>query len=428
METENTNKVIAFSYEDVNLKASTTMPMCSGAYATVNIRPAPNYNGGFGFDWLRFGDTNLSGDVDYKNIMGWTDINGNNHYDASKYGQLKDSFEKVPHPSLENENYYVPIMTLEKNTTAKLSLQVMYNLASPKIKIKYDTTYFKLDKEELDFTNETVQGSSFIQGAKKMELEVTSLSNRSKTSYIDFHLDDNNETFAGRVKIIPNNNSKELEVIFIQVKTRLNVVENVKQGSVYTSEVNHAKNVFSQSHVNFSHKMGEIDLTDDKTLESFSEYRDGQKVLKLKTSRNATTNIFDYLESKVDYTSVAPYYRVYLLDEAFYDPDSSDYIWGRAKDLNSRVVGLFSAPHHLLQSKRPSALLVHELLHAEGLRHSFDAGSKFSYIRNKTNNILDYSYQEGKSAIETWQWQWAKINPSLASFVKPSVNVLNQST
>ena len=56
--------------------------------------------------------------------------------------------------------------------------------------------------------------------------------------------------------------------------------------------------------------------------------------------------------------------------------------------------------------------MVHELLHAMGIEHTFDNNSKFTFEQNTTDNIMDYSHQVGIDRISTFKWQWqiAKSN------------------
>ena len=57
----------------------------------------------------------------------------------------------------------------------------------------------------------------------------------------------------------------------------------------------------------------------------------------------------------------------------------------------------------------------HELLHALGLYHSFSHRNKHTFLKNKTDNIMDYSDvgPEKIPVIATWQFQWNILHENL---------------
>lgn len=57
------------------------------ASLTVEFRPHNNWTGEFSFDWIRLGDTGLSGDTFYKNIVGKNRDAAGNISQTTNYGK-----------------------------------------------------------------------------------------------------------------------------------------------------------------------------------------------------------------------------------------------------------------------------------------------------------------------------------------------------
>lgn len=53
----------------------------------------------------------------------------------------------------------------------------------------------------------------------------------------------------------------------------------------------------------------------------------------------------------------------------------------------------------------PTAIM-HEIMHALGLNHTFSAKAKHTFTAKKTKNYMDYS----GSKEFTWKWQWSKLH------------------
>jgi hypothetical protein len=62
--------------------------------------------------------------------------------------------------------------------------------------------------------------------------------------------------------------------------------------------------------------------------------------------------------------------------------------------------------------------IAHELFHAMGLRHSFtnseaDSNAKYTYKATMTNNLMDYSHLKYEKRMLTFYWQWKILNGSV---------------
>ena len=65
---------------------------------------------------------------------------------------------------------------------------------------------------------------------------------------------------------------------------------------------------------------------------------------------------------------------------------------------------------------KSDATVTHELLHAIGLKHTFDDKAAYGYEKGKTYNIMDYSHLSKygkKKRNHIWLWQMKILNPKL---------------
>jgi len=94
------------------------------------------------------------------------------------------------------------------------------------------------------------------------------------------------------------------------------------------------------------------------------------------------------------------HYKVYFINE------SAGGLYGRSYGIPSanRSVVVYAVGFN-------DSTLAHETYHAMGLYHSFDDSGKFTFKKNKTDNIMDYSdiATPPIPVISTWQWQWTEL-------------------
>lgn len=109
--------------------------------------------------------------------------------------------------------------------------------------------------------------------------------------------------------------------------------------------------------------------------------------------------------SNYDYRDSFPnYFIVYVFDVKAMS--GSFAAAGEAYGINSDNVLVFE-----YASRKPTCL-VHELLHASGLYHTFDNDSLFTFPK-VTENIMDYT----NPRYATFKWQWDIIRRN--TLVKP---------
>lgn len=97
------------------------------------------------------------------------------------------------------------------------------------------------------------------------------------------------------------------------------------------------------------------------------------------------------------------------------------YIFGENGDgLNGIAEGLGGVKSAIVFPGRTGdismATSCHELLHAIGLYHTFDNDSKFTFKRDKIDNVMDYSHWSGIPRSSTTHWQWQKLQQQLSDY------------
>ena len=116
----------------------------TGAKVIVEFRTSGSYQGEYGFDWIRMGDSGRLGDTWYAKIMG-NEFTSDRDLIVDKTKRVYDNYAShlfrtkrfvIPwktygkHPFM----YVVPLMTLRKGASAKLSLKV--EVREPAVKVQ----------------------------------------------------------------------------------------------------------------------------------------------------------------------------------------------------------------------------------------------------------------------------------------------------
>ena len=439
----------------------------------VEFRPTPSYNGNFGFDWLRIGDTNFSDDKDFGLIMG--DYNnttafGQNDYlneffepDDSKYEEMKALFNPIPHPFLENENYYTPIMTLFKGKSAKLQLITKFNDSDIELELDFNENYFKINKVLLIKQLMEIANSSSKEGEITMTIRCKKEFSNSEFIKIKNKKDDK---LVGQLKILPNDSPKNINILFIKIKTKLPVVDieddfkesfgSIKTGFVNTNAKNIIKKTLGMSYVKVSDfKEIELDLTDNYDINNQYAHSRGARGLRLEFMESSSlnlmlTNTFKDQDLR-NYNKYKEYYKFYIFNEKIYslndyykrDQDNEYYkvdynptqnqhnfiiengkkvkdieLLGRAFGLGAREKSSIIFHRGINANDRT---LAHELFHAIGIPHTFLEKNDYQEIniekpyytfkQKETLNLMDYQLND--KAIFTYNWQWAILNSLL---------------
>ncbi|MFL0084576.1 type VI secretion system tube protein TssD [Tenacibaculum maritimum] len=383
--------IVTAKYQQ-SLKKSNLLQLIPPPKVLVNFRPHSNWKGEFGFDWIRTGDTSQKGDTPYKDIIGNYTAGNFTQSDAS-YNTLKKEFNQINHPIKIDDKYTVPVLTLFPNKKATLSLKIeIKNANAKKIIYKYNTTYFKLNKNEITHTS---------IGKKELSdcLTIECIKEFKTNQFIEVIADGK---FAGKLKILANDKTHRYttNIVFVKVKTELKA-RDIKEGST-TNGKSQLTKYLSQTLTKATYSTVLLDLSSDTLF--------NQKFAPLGTLINADTDEFqDYLNAVLEKNSDIDYskhYKIYFIDE------EQGGLYGRAYNIpapeSSRSV-------IVLRPGLTDSTLAHETFHAMGLYHTFDNHSNFTFQQYKTDNIMDYSDigPDLIPVISTYQWQWNLIQSNI---------------
>ena len=385
-------------------KSSGELTLLPSPKVLVNFRTGNSYDGEYGFDWIRMGDTGKPGDVWYKDIIG--------RYESKKfvqddkeYNKLGKLFEMVDHPTKPKDKYVVPVLALLPNKKATLTLKVeVKGSDAEKIEFKYDKTYFKLNKTEV--SHKTV-------GKKELadDLTIECIKEFGSNQYIEVLADGN---FAGKLKVIANDKAHRYKanIVFVKVRTDLNGRKD--KGKIYnvSGEDTYLSKYFKQAFIEPNIIEKELDLRNDSVLNSTYKL-----TFMRKKYINSIKGIHKHL--RIAFEEKHPGFKNYL--KVFFfgveggkmkiDNTGSKYyrgLNGSAENINSKAVVLYDSHNN--------STTTHEVLHAMGLHHTFSNRSALTLKEGQTDNIMDYSHQSryGKiNRISTYQWQWANIHNHL---------------
>ncbi|WP_282054658.1 hypothetical protein [Maribacter luteus] len=376
----------------------------------MDFRPNKGYDGEYGFDFIR--DKKVKNDkLTYKDILGtnyeydktkkkWVE-KFKKYPDDKKYDSLKDDqYKTVTFPWYKDGNgkeieYIQSWLTIYPNDSQKLSLQIE-TVENPKkldLTLDYDKSFFKLNTDKVPAQS---KGKKHLDDHLIIEcLKEFSTDQTIKVMYKKEQL--------GQLNILKNDKAsrKKVEVVFVEVKTHLNIKKSTKEGKS-TGKKPFLKKYLKQALIKPTIVVTPLDLTTDK---NFNKKFAG----KGKGYIDERTGLHDYLNKKMD-KKYKDFLKVYFIGDkcpTFNKAGTEDgRINGQAKDINSDAVVLFQGHN--------TSTTAHEALHALGLYHTFSPSKShpYSYKKGETYNIMDYSHQSkygSKKRILTWLWQWKKL-------------------
>jgi hypothetical protein len=407
--------VVYGKYKDPPLKKSTSESL-------VIFTPHNAYDGEFGFDWIRMGDTGLKGDSWYKTIVGRYFAGTTNMQQeiytggvfrsvSAEYNKLLRTFENfiVPWKTYKNGKpflYVTPVLSLLPKKSAKLSVKIEIKELPDKLIVRQR----KSSGKEKDFFTFSKKNFPIKKGLQKLSdfLEITCLEEFSNDQIIEvISVKNGIEDVAGAIKVLKNSavNQRKAKVVFVRVKTANGL------GSV-ANEKERLEKYLNQAYVNLELRVITIDLTTDTVL---------------RTQLNANSGIHAHLEAKLkagkfpDGTTVGnkydSFYRVYFLNEVI-SLGSGGFLLGQADGIPSKAVFVLNLQGTATQAgvsfESVKTTATHELLHGIGLDHTFGNTSLFTLEKFRTDNIMDY-YAIGTDikAKQLYKWQWKIIQAAI---------------
>lgn len=400
-------KVNAKAIYDKNTTAEAKIEILPLPKVIVGFRPSKNYDGEYGFDFMR--DKNKKDKLTYKDILGTnkTIINKTTkkkenkftkYTTDTKYNSLKDDYYTTLtfpwHKDAKGKEieYIQSWLTIYPKETQTLSLQIdTLEKNDQDLTLEYDINLFKLNTDIIPAQS---------KGKKRLKdhLTIECIKEFEKPQTIKVML---GNTQFGQLNILPNAkaNRKKVDVLFIKVETKL---KKKKKTVSTTGEDAFLKKYLTQAYIQPNIIEEVLDLTADTTFNKTFDTKSNGYI-------DNRTGIHDYLNKKVD-LKYKDYLKVYFIPDECPSFNKAGIKVGR---VNGQAKG-FSSDAVVLFYGHNTSTTTHESLHALGLYHTFSShkNTPYSYKKGETYNIMDYSHQSkygSKKRITTWLWQWKKL-------------------
>ncbi|QIY91038.1 phage baseplate assembly protein V [Chryseobacterium gallinarum] len=415
----------------------------------VSFRPKNDWGGkGYGFDWVRVGDTKIPGDVYYGSKTGKY-RNGSGALEQVYYGgifkQDKNDFISLmsnfnPHAySVKNKkgkkvmvNYCVPWLSVYPQMASKNIKQPNGQIKKMDVKTSYTNTKATLkvivdikkkpEKLYLEFDDKlfSITHKPFPLTVGKHELEMTIIclkefSTDQAIKVIANYKDakgTEEKSLAGKLKVAKNKDRFKAKVVFIQVWT--NIGNGVKKG-IQNGREAELKKYMNQALINpFFENPLTLELhtnINPVTKQIHNRKRNFNRIANIINNPNGSSDkwienstgddLYTFLNDefykqygKKKYQNI---YKVYFINE------ENPHIAGIGRTMNdptAKTILVFTAGFK-------DSTIAHEVFHSMGLYHSFDNDSKFTFEQFITDNIMDYSDLQGLPVISTYHWQWS---------------------
>ncbi|MGP1437338.1 MAG: phage baseplate assembly protein V, partial [Phocaeicola sp.] len=353
-----------------------------GTKVCVQFRTTESYSGEFGFDRVRFADSERTGDIEenrYDKIIGTCEDEGENFkQDTGRYKQFLFEYKHqhiIPWKKKEAEAatlntgtndgkkttdylYVVPVMTLLKGQCADLTLNIDVHKKAQRLEYEYDKDFFTLNQSSVPILD-----IGHYPSADDLSITCNKEFPEDKEICLYAYDEQGNKSLAGKL-IVKANDEKHryaLDVVMVNVKTCIKD-DNLSSPPPNPSRKTTLQKYFSQCYIDANIEECELDLTTPDQKEAFLAYTD-EELLKREDLSNL--KIYDYLTSVLssnpDTAKYASYYKIYFINE---NADGDSSLYGRAREICSKEV-------IVLSPGLDDTTCAHELFHALGLYHSF---------------------------------------------------------
>ena len=389
----------------------------TGAKVIVEFRTSGSYQGEYGFDWIRMGDSGRLGDTWYAKIMG-NEFTSDRDLIVDKTKRVYDNYAShlfrtkrfvIPwktygkHPFM----YVVPLMTLRKGASAKLSLKVEVREPAVKIEYKCQTSgIFRLSKTSIP---ELGKGKHTLPD----ELMITCLKEFSMDQEINVYAYDANNTkhLAGKL-IVKANDKKHQRTINVAIVCVM-LKENEKEFNKSSSKAK-LKKIFGQAYVNLNIRTIYLNIAQTLKKKNANKYFTINGWLHSRYIDNR--ELFSFLNAEFSkiHPNLGGFFKLYYINRKCIDDEynGEKKLYGMAREFFSHEVLI------LLRGLKDNTA-AHELLHSIGLPHSFSyLNAEYSHVAFKeysTDNIMDYSDFKGIPVIATWEFQWKAIQKNISN-------------
>lgn len=380
------------------------------------------YDGSFGFDWLRTGDTGEKGCEWYRNLM-WSV----EQYDLLAHSEYKffnqrwrENYDKYRAMS----KYVIPWVTLMEDQTARFRIKMEVEQPSGPLELKVTGA-----KEALSLNLTCLDGDVVGNYFYHTELEVTCTSRFSVETAIEVWAGDE---LVGKMIFVPNNKVYEIDIDIVTVET---LVDGRKTSMTPSEdELDRLRKMLQQVYVVPHFTFYTLDLTEKPKSKDIGdgkhfmplyetiadpklpilEIEDKGKTLfeilwKLNTGhkiyKNSTIgtkgfgSIHAYFNHmfKKRYPKAQGDYALYFINEIAN--------CGGVANEEEKAACVFKENYN-----DGSSTTMHELLHCFEILHPFDEKGTYIFRKFHTDNIMDYVYESindktPDKKISLWYWQ-----------------------
>lgn len=396
---------------------------------TVYFRRNKDYDGSFGFDWLRVGDTEEVGCKWYRNSM--YDISSYDNMVASEYKCFIQNWREKNDAYKATSHYIIPWVTLMKEHIATFRIKMEVNKPSGILDVKVigngaDALSVNLKKIEAEKTGDYYYNSL---------LEVKCNSDFSGQTAIEVRAKDE---LVGKMIFIPNNKSYHLDIAIVTVKTKTlqgqivnkNPSDKVLEGIQHLLQQAYIIPHFSFYQLGLSHPV-ECEPMNGKNKIIEIEKISGRKEKEIFINKNISEPLFNilwknkngiytaadrgvkyfnnihnflnkklYHDYKMEKQMLENMFKIYFFDEKIF---AGTYVAGVARPETKSAC--------ISDTGYKATTITHELLHLLSLEHPFVEGSKYLFKKSSTENLMDYDEDENSidDRKSLWYWQIRQI-------------------
>lgn len=451
--TADIDKLVAKVEHSGYTKNSKTLEVKPPPKILASFRPEDTWQGDFGLDWIRTGDTGLFND---KNSNKFEDIVSKQYADSAyttlerNPNQYKGFFKKDP-AFLDNlKQMYNPFEVTWKQTTDASGNQVNEKHCTEWLSLKKGdkaTVKIHIDVTEKGDYLEFDDNANFTISPKKIDIkgkggtkklnDVVTIECKTEFSsdeeiVLKAYIEEQEEgVLAGKLNVWANDASKhkQKKVVFVQVKTPEIVPTKGERIANASSEKTRINKYLNQAYIELhtDSVIIDLDLTSDINFSRFVKSGKVQKESDLVPAVPATATtpakpaipvekLKDYLIAKlttIDNNKYANYFKAFYFAEDGYH-SSGGNLSGYSASGADYVVVFKSANDQTA---------VHEFLHSFSLPHTFtnkeaSTSAECTYEAKKTDNLLDYSHNitsdpNNNNRCSLYYWQWKVANNSL---------------
>ena len=398
-----------------------------GTKVCVQFRTSESYSGEFGFDWVRFADSNRAGDIEenrYDKIIGTCEEEGENFkQDTGRYKQFLFEYKQqyiIPWKKKEAEDatlntginngkktidylYVVPVMTLLKDQCADLTLNIDVHKKAQRLEYEYDKDLFTLNQ-----SSAPILDIGHYPSADDLSITCNKEFSEDKEICLYAYDEQDNKSLAGKLIVKANDDRHRytLDVVMVRVKTDL-YAEGKSLGNIPPKDPSRKiilDKYFSQCYIDANIEECELDLTTPDRKEAFLAYTEGGYL----KGKELPAEVFEYLTKTFNEDNITSKYKEYHKIFFLNEKNEDESLYGQARKICSKEVVVLAPGLH-------DTTCAHELFHALGLYHSFSDLNQHTFEKYKTDNIMDYSDvgTEKIPVIATWQFQWNILQENL---------------